>query len=78
MLRVTLEMVPFGQEDKKRTLGKIDIANIGGTSVRAMYRVDAVPAEGRLLTFEIKNFDRSKRAWALVQKAIWKMRKYDL
>lgn len=69
MLRVTLEMVPFGQENRKRTIGTLDIAN-----------TDAYPSdlkEGNY-KFEIlennitregtlKKWERKLGAWQLVQ-----------
>lgn len=40
MLRVTIELLPFGSEARKRHLGTIDIANDGaGTRERGNYKV---------------------------------------
>jgi hypothetical protein len=40
MLRVTIELLPLGDETRKRTLGTIDIANDGtGTFERGNYMV---------------------------------------
>lgn len=40
MLRVTIELLPFGSEERKRHLGTIDIANDGrGTRERGNYMV---------------------------------------
>jgi hypothetical protein len=40
MLRVTIELLPFGREDRKRHLGTVDIANDGrGTRERGDYKV---------------------------------------
>lgn len=40
MLRVTVELVPDGQEGRRRTLGRIEIENIAGESlVSGAYRI---------------------------------------
>jgi hypothetical protein len=69
MLRLTLEMVPFGQEEKKRTIGMLEVSNIGVNENVADYR--AVFTKGNLsVTSWVKGFQRSKGAWALVKKAL--------
>ncbi|AJG23459.1 hypothetical protein QO239_16460 [Cupriavidus taiwanensis] len=40
MLRVTVELIPDGQEDCRRTLGQLEIENIAGDSlVTGAYRI---------------------------------------
>lgn len=39
MIRVTIELLPGGRETGKRTLGLVEIANIGGTSAKGNYAV---------------------------------------
>lgn len=41
MLRVTLDLIPRGNEAEKRTLGTVEIENIGGDEKRADYAVRA-------------------------------------
>lgn len=51
MIRVTFEMVPGGQEDRKRTIGMIEIANVGIPGLIGSYNVVAKktpPFEGAL------------------------------
>lgn len=37
MLRCTIEIVPHGDETKKRIIGMVEIANVGGTEARGNY-----------------------------------------
>lgn len=39
MIRCTIEMLPGGSEEKKRTLGIVEIANVGGTQSHGDYAV---------------------------------------
>lgn len=39
MLRCTIEILPGGDEARKRTIGCVEIANIGGTPERGNYAV---------------------------------------
>lgn len=73
MLRVTVELVPFGIEEEASTIGVMLIANDAtGTPKHGNYayaynytdRPD-VPARGT-----IKRFDRSLGAWALIKKIL--------
>lgn len=76
MLRVTLEVVPFGQEVVKRTLGVLEISNSGGPDEAANYRyilsefdLDSLdPASVK--TGEFMGFDRKRRAWSLVKEIL--------
>ena len=59
MLRVTVEIVPFGIEAEKRTLAQISVINTGkhaGSPLWGNYRIEA---DGQLL-FYVKNHLRSK------------------
>lgn len=37
MIRVTVELVPYGIEEKKQTLEVLEIANVGGNSIKGEY-----------------------------------------
>ena len=66
MLKVTLEIVPFGDERLKRRLGVLEIANDGsGTALSGSYdlRLDGVTMK------RLEAFDRTRGAWALVHEA---------
>lgn len=75
MLRLILEMIPFGQKDKKRKLGTITIGNIKGNPDVADYQV-----RGRLWGARedkqsiIRGFHRSRGCWDLAKLAIGRMR----
>lgn len=65
MLRVTIELLPFGSEEKKRHLGTIDIANDGkGTPERGNYMVRLAKMGRPLDTWRrgvVKDFPRLSR-----------------
>jgi hypothetical protein len=73
MIRVTIEVVPFGNEDRARKIGTLLLANDGeGTHETGNYAYvygytdrDASMARGT-----IKRFSRSQGAWALVRKIL--------
>lgn len=77
MLRLTLEIVPFGQEACKRSLGTVEISNIGGTIKHGNYRVQSLlslPTLGGMREeCLIKRYPRDKGAWKLVQIALKKL-----
>lgn len=54
MIRVTIEMCPFGDESKPRTIATFKIANVGGTHTESIYEADAVvddmPSMSTILT----------------------------
>jgi hypothetical protein len=37
MIRCTIELLPGGDEDRKRTIGLVEIANVGGTHEKGNY-----------------------------------------
>lgn len=39
MIRCTIEMLPGGDESRKRTIGLVEIANVGGTEAVGNYSV---------------------------------------
>lgn len=70
-LRVTLEIVPFGNEDEKRTIETVNISNIGFDldSCKYMYYVE----HNEYKEFKSKivvYHDRNQGALVLAQKAI--------
>lgn len=74
MLKITVELIPFGMEDHPRRqvlcVGKI--ANIGGNDVKGDYRVVLYDKAGKLWkTGEIKGFPRQRLlAWDLLYRAL--------
>ena len=69
MLKITLEIIPFGDTTLTRTIGSITISNVGGTVSNGHYeyKMDQGPTIGHL-----RNFQRSKGAWALVSEVLKK------
>jgi hypothetical protein len=73
MIRVTIEIVPFGKEDRARKIGTLLLANDGeGTHETGNYAYvygytdrDVPMARGT-----IKKFPRSQGAWALIKKIL--------
>lgn len=75
MLRITIELYPYGLVARKRTLGIIDIANDGtGTKTRGNYMVRIQRGErkmGNWIKGAIKDFPRkSKGAFDLLLLAL--------
>lgn len=69
MLRVTLEIVPFGIEERKRTIGTMKIGNVGGNHATGDYEVTRI-TDDKVDTCGIHSFERRRRAWALVMEAL--------
>lgn len=73
MLRVKLELVPFGQEKMARQIGELRIVNDGSHPDRpeyGNYKV-ALDIDGVLYGLgTVKNHLRSAGAWPLVRKAL--------
>lgn len=70
VLRVKLEIVPFGEEEKAREIGRLDIFNKGPINDACQYGViEMTPTSGGLHNDTIIHF-RSDGAWELVRHAI--------
>ena len=67
MIRVTIELVPFGIESRKKVIKRMIIANDGtGTPRRGNYVYHYGRKEG-----ELKNFPRkSYNVWKLIQRIL--------
>jgi len=70
MLRVTVELVPQGDEDRANVIGEMIIANDGsGTLDRGNYKAVMAPDDfinEKLNHMNIQNFDRSMGVWDLI------------
>ena len=72
MLRVTIELVPLGDESRKRTLNVLEIENVGGDGNIGDYHV-RLSSENRRGTYQfatVRRFKRARGAVALVIKAL--------
>ncbi len=73
MLRVTIELVPFGDESRAREIGMLLLANDGeGTheSGDYAYIYGYTDRDVPLARGTVKKFPRSQGAWALVKKIL--------
>lgn len=85
MLRLTLDIVPFGFEDRKRNLYTIEITNVGSSGVthtpwgapRYTYKARTIDEDGNKTYHGIvvKGFDRTKSAYELVDKVCKELEK---
>jgi hypothetical protein len=65
-LRITIEIVPFGEEDKKRTLGVANISNVDGDRIcnyEYVFTGNFGEASGHIF-----NHDRNDGAIELIQR----------
>ena len=69
MLRITVELVPFGDESRSKQIGKGYIVNDGtGDSKTGNYDCTFYELDNdRKREVKIKNFDRSKGFWSLIR-----------
>ena len=67
MLKVTVELVPFGLEDVRRTISVIEIANIGGTREFGDYRYTIKSDRCGEVEGSLEKFDRNKGAIELLR-----------
>jgi hypothetical protein len=78
MIRVTIEIVPFGNEGEKRKLGEITIVNDGtGTPEIGNYKVYYWKPETGTVVAQVKKYNRENGFLKLLQKCINKLIKYD-
>lgn len=68
-LRVKLEIVPYGDEDKAREIGRLDIFNKTGGIVSRYGVIEMTPGTGGLHNKEILH-RRDLGAWKLVKDAL--------
>lgn len=71
VLRVTLEIVPFGDEDRKREIGRLDIFNKGTTDFEEFEYgvIDLTPKQEGLFNKSVYH-QRQHGAWILVYRAL--------
>lgn len=72
MLRITVEIVPFGDESAAKTIGKGYIIN-DGTSVNNKANYDCIfktTDKNKIKKFKLRNFDRAKGFWELIGESL--------
>lgn len=67
MLRITIDLVPFGDESMKKKIGEMVIANKTITMGTANYEAWASDDKGFEGFAELRDFDRSKGPWELLR-----------
>lgn len=71
MLRVTIELIPFGNEENKRKIGEMVIANTGdGTGALGDYEAWTAPdshSNEPLMFGKLKGYDRRQSVWELIR-----------
>lgn len=70
MLRVTIELVPFGDESRKITLLTGNIENVAGNPDVADYVINWTMRRQRHRRRELRGFVRDKGAATLVRRAL--------
>jgi hypothetical protein len=78
MIRVRVEIVPFGIESDAREIGQMIIANDGtGDKYSANYGFVYADTHGDHHEGTVKNFSRSKGFWNLVSRCLAKPSEVD-
>ena len=69
MIRVTVELVPYGYEDRKKTIGTMKIINdLSGSREMGNYRYFIMDEDGNEIYKGVyKGFPRALKIWRLIQ-----------
>lgn len=72
MLRITVEIVPYGDENMAREIGKGYIINDGsGDSNKGNYDCTFIETDKNKRTSKkLKDFDRNKGLWTLIRESL--------
>jgi hypothetical protein len=77
MIKVTVEILPGGYAEYRRTIGLMRIANVTDLARRSDYRVDLTegdnPVAGtkaRASTVYVRDHDRNQSVWSLIAAAL--------
>lgn len=66
MLRITVEIIPFGDEREKSTLDIMEIINIGGDVNLGNYKIRSDSG----IAFELKDYSRRQGFWTLIKNVL--------
>jgi hypothetical protein len=77
MLRVTVELVPFGEESMKENIATMLIANVSHGDNPASYVSTYTLNNGLVATKTVTNHDRRDHVWSLV-KAVLNSHEYGV
>ena len=71
MIRVRVELVPFGNEDKAKEIGQLVLANDGhGNMFTGNYVFVCADDSGEEREGSVKDFPRKQGIWSLISKCI--------
>lgn len=71
MIRVTVELVPFGDENKAKVIGSMRIWNdLTGDREISNYGVSLTEESGKVHSKEVKNHIRQEGVWRLIRRAL--------
>jgi hypothetical protein len=77
MIKVTIEIIPGGYVEGRRTIGLMHIANISNLARQSDYRVDLTEGENPLAgtkafacTVYVRDHDRNQSVWSLIAAAL--------
>lgn len=70
MIRVTVELVPFGREEDARVIERMLIANTGVGDATTGYYAAVTEFNGEELQVEVTDFRRKDGVWALIHKVL--------
>lgn len=74
MIRVTVELVPFGDEARKKTIGIMNIANDGTGDIEiGHYEARLEDDRGTEKTVSVLNHIRQDGVWRLIRRALIEM-----
>jgi hypothetical protein len=78
VIKVTIEIIPFGNENQRRKLGEINIINDAtGTPDVGNYRIYYWKPDTGTLVTKVKNYKREDGYLKLLQKCINKLVKHE-
>lgn len=70
MLRVTIELVPFGNEEEAKVIGEMIVANVSGVSHNAEY-VSAYHSDlSAGIAMKTARHDRRDDVWTLIKRVL--------
>lgn len=71
MLRITVELIPFGDESRKREIARGEIVNDGtGDRTRGNYRAELHTDRTAALGVTLRSFPRATGVWNLVRQIL--------
>jgi hypothetical protein len=77
MIRVTIEILPGGYAEGRRTIGLMHIANISNLAPRSDYRVDCTEGDNplagtkaRACAVYVRGHNRNQSVWSLIAAAL--------